>query len=139
MSAGDNTSRAATAGEMALHLAPDIRAARRARHFVRDFCHDLQLDPRVCDSAVLAVSELVTNAFLYGRTTTTIYIALAGEVLRLSVRDENPVLPTVGQLAPDSIGGRGLPIVAAIADRWGVTSATAGKTIWVEIAKSARD
>jgi serine/threonine-protein kinase RsbW len=56
--------------------------------------------------------------------------------LRVSVRDDNPALPAVGQsplIDADAEGGRGLAIVSMLADRWGVEKTDTGKAIWFEL------
>lgn len=122
-------------GELA--LAPDPSAVRRAREFVRDetagFCR-----PEVVDAASAVVTELVTNALLHARTAVTVRIAAAGAGVRLEVEDRDPG-GTVGPSAARAgdgrgVTGRGLLLVEALAERWGVTVDADGKTVWAEIA-----
>src|SRR5712691_5132530 len=90
------------------------------------------------ERAVLAVSELVTNAFLYGEGDIVLVVTL-GVVLRVEVRDGGAGLPAQRNYSPMSTTGRGLHLVGHMADRWG-TSAPAsqgnggkGKAVWFEI------
>jgi anti-sigma regulatory factor (Ser/Thr protein kinase) len=85
------------------------------------------------ERAVLAVSELVTNAFLYGEGDIVLVVTLGG-VLRIEVRDGGAGLPTQRNYSPTSTTGRGLHLVGHVADRWG-TSANGGKgkVVWFEI------
>lgn len=41
--------------------------------------------------------------------------------------------PRVRRVGPDSVDGRGLAIVAALADRWGVDRDGLGQCVWAEI------
>jgi anti-sigma regulatory factor (Ser/Thr protein kinase) len=120
---------------------------------VADILSDWQL-PQLRERAVLAVSELVTNALVH--TTSRIRLTLrhsgAGRVWigvhDTSDRPPHPRTPTPLEdlsvtesvLDPShlDIGGRGLTIVGHLADSWGVTpsSEPGGKTIWIELATS---
>ena len=90
------------------------------------------------ERALLAVSELVTNAFLYGEGDIVLVVTL-GVVLRVEVRDGGSGLPAQRNYSPTSTTGRGLHLVGHMADRWG-TSAPASqgnggkrKAVWFEI------
>src|SRR6266550_3158066 len=98
----------------------------------------------LCERALLAVSELVTNAFLYGEGDIVLVVTL-GVVLRVEVRDAGSGLPAQRNYSPTSTTGRGLHLVGHMADRWG-TSAPAtqgnggkGKAVWFEIDTPASD
>ncbi|GGR83037.1 hypothetical protein GCM10010252_22190 [Streptomyces aureoverticillatus] len=91
------------------------------------------------EGATLALSELVTNVVRHvpdRRCAVLILRTRAG--VRVEVTDGSPKLPAPaeeppagGELAED---GRGLLLVEATTDRWGVTvlPERAGKTIWFE-------
>jgi anti-sigma regulatory factor (Ser/Thr protein kinase) len=121
-----------------LRLPPVPTSAKAARKFITDFCGAAEMPEEVCQTAALIVSELVTNAIIHGRTSATIEVHPPGDVLRVAVRDDNPVLPPVGD-KPDlnAESGRGLMIVRALADRWGIERAADGKAVWFEL--SVRD
>jgi anti-sigma regulatory factor (Ser/Thr protein kinase) len=116
-------------------LAPSLTAPAAARRFVRDLCAcwDLPVtddpdDPterawlaeRV-DQAVLVASELVTNAVLHAHSQLPLLVELRGTQLHLAVHDANPHLLRLAT-APDVLaeGGRGLPLVEALASTWQV-------------------
>src|SRR4051812_23880356 len=129
--AGSDAELEATA---ALRLPPDPRSAREARKFIAEFCTAAQLPEDFCFTAALMVSELVTNAVIHGRTSATIEVHRPPGTLRVAVRDDNPQLPPLGDKPTlDAESGRGLMIVAALADRWGVEQAIDGKAIWFEL------
>ena len=118
-----------------LRLPPRPEATRRARRFLMDFCAACDFPEDLCHTAALLVSELVTNAVLHGRTSATVQVHRPADTLRVSVRDENPALPHVGEHpSPDAEGGRGLAIVSMLAPRWGVEEVDGGKSVWFELA-----
>lgn len=118
-----------------LELAPAPESARRARTFIVDFCTAAGLPDEVCHTASLLTSELVTNAILHGRTSATLHAHHPGDCLRVSVRDDSPRLPQVGDSPSlaDSEGGRGLAIVSMLAPRWGIEAVESGKAVWFEL------
>lgn len=83
--------------------------------------------------AKLVVSELATNAVIHAGTPFSVTVALQGPVIRISVRDESDLPPRVRDAGPEARSGRGLRIVDAIADDWGVERDPAGKTVWVDL------
>jgi anti-sigma regulatory factor (Ser/Thr protein kinase) len=85
------------------------------------------------ERAVLAVSELVTNAFLYGEGDIVLVVTL-GVFLRIEVRDGGSGLPTQRNYSLTSTTGRGLHLVGHMADRWGASgNGGKGKAVWFEI------
>lgn len=118
-----------------LVISPDPRAPRAARRFISDFCSAAKLGEEVCDVASLLTSELVTNAIRYGGSQAVLEARLPDGVLRVSVADDNPDLPTVGP-APDltAESGRGVLLVSTLSARWGVEELpTGGKAVWFEL------
>ncbi|MFJ3718957.1 ATP-binding protein [Streptomyces sp. NPDC090057] len=95
------------------------------------------------EPAALIVAELAANAATHGRVTgrdfrLTLYVV--ADVLRIEVTDtRGDRLPRVGTPDPDADSGRGLMLVDALADRWGVTPGlTPRKTVWAEIVPPPR-
>jgi anti-sigma regulatory factor (Ser/Thr protein kinase) len=84
---------------------------------------------RVLDAEV-CLSELAANAVNHAGTEFEVEISDDGRNVRIAVRDRShrPVSPQ--QPAPNDIAGRGLQIVAALADRWGVDPIPDGKIVW---------
>ncbi|MFE5677293.1 ATP-binding protein [Streptomyces erythrochromogenes] len=73
------------------------------------------------DPACLAVSELVTNAFVHGQgETVTIRMSVSDTHLRIEVRDGGSWTPKPHSPDPLAQGGRGMLLVEAFADAWGI-------------------
>jgi anti-sigma regulatory factor (Ser/Thr protein kinase) len=118
-------------------LAAGPQAPSLARRFVAKTLDSWdQSDLR--ERALLAVSELVTNAFLYGEGDIVLVVTL-GLVLRVEVRDDGSGLPAQRNYSPTSTTGRGLHLVGHMADRWGTSARVSqgngrkGKAVWFEI------
>lgn len=97
------------------------------------------------DDVLLCVSELVTNALLHGVPPGRGYLVCmrlepADGILRVEVHDsgDGKVGPVDAVPAPDAEGGRGLLLVAALADKWGVGEGNPGKVVWCEFAARRR-
>ncbi|MGX5182839.1 ATP-binding protein [Streptomyces avermitilis] len=88
------------------------------------------------DEAQLCVSELVSNVITHvGRgTPATLAVSMNGTHLRIEVHDpDTRALPTLVQAEADSEGGRGMALVEAVADRWGVQLQPDRKVTWCEL------
>ncbi|MGW2873988.1 ATP-binding protein, partial [Kitasatospora sp. NPDC001225] len=71
--------------------------------------------------AQLALCELLVNAWRHTETPAPLVeIISEGDVLRVSVTDESPVLPSAPPLSLLAESGRGLQLVAALTHGWGV-------------------
>ncbi|MEV7870383.1 ATP-binding protein [Streptomyces sp. NPDC088124] len=91
------------------------------------------------DSAALILSELLTNAARHarvspGREIETRYLA-ESDGLRIEVHDASCVRPVPRAPDPEAPDGRGLAIVDALADRWGVGARDGGvgKVVWATL------
>jgi hypothetical protein len=78
--------------------------------------------PTLVDDAQLLISELVTNAFRYGRRPQiTFRMVLGLRTLVLEVDDGSPERPQLRDTCLDAVTGRGLFLVATLAASWGVS------------------
>ena len=106
-----------------------VAAARRsARHYFE------RVTSRSLSDLTLVVSELATNAIVHARTPFRLGLHLAGGVARVEVVDHAPDLPNEHSLALSTSNGRGLKILAALANEWGVHWTPDTKTVWAELA-----
>ncbi|MEV7522144.1 ATP-binding protein [Streptomyces sp. NPDC091371] len=119
----------------------DVRAVPLARAELRKALADWGLSELEGD-ALLVASELVTNAVRHAvaprdRGIETRYVRLENGV-RVEVHDTSPARPVVGAPEQGDDGGRGLYLVAAVADRWAVGERVGpGKRVWAELSVKA--
>jgi anti-sigma regulatory factor (Ser/Thr protein kinase) len=134
----------ATPTEFALSFTSTPRGARLARLFV-SHCLDSwghPYDSDVNETLTLITAELCANAVRHGRVPgRDFHVRLSteadGKQLRLEVSDtrgeRRPIIVPPADL--DAESGRGLLLVAALADDWGVTDRRPGpgKTVWAVV------
>lgn len=118
--------------ELAAHPGSPARARRLARTRLADWsvCAD------TCESAVLVVSELVTNAVVHTASSRVVCeLADHDGMVRIAVRDEGcgPGEPHPAQQRPDEEHGRGLLLVAALCRAWGAQEYGPGLLVWAEL------
>ncbi|WP_265567951.1 SpoIIE family protein phosphatase [Streptomyces hygroscopicus] len=77
------------------------------------------------------VSELVTNAVRYGTPPLRLRL-IKDRALTCEVHDGNPLAPRLRHAKTIDEGGRGLFIIAQLAQNWGVRYSLDGKTVWAE-------
>jgi hypothetical protein len=91
----------------------------------------------VVDPAQLCVSELVTNVIRHvGRgTPISLAVTVTATCLRIEVRDpDTRALPTLVDAKEDAEAGRGMALVDALTERWGVQLHPDSKVTWCELA-----
>ncbi|MGC8920728.1 ATP-binding protein [Streptomyces griseoaurantiacus] len=106
------------------------------RHNVRRHLEAWGLKELV-DEAQLCVSELVANVITHvgTGTPTTLAVLMNGRFLRIEVHDPaSHALPTLMAAGVESEGGRGMALVEAVTDRWGVQLLPDRKITWCELA-----
>jgi len=108
----------------------------RAREWVRALCATSGLDA-LADDAELMVSELVTNVFLHAHTSCVIKAEPGDHAIKVQVTDEDHTDVRPVSAADGSERGRGLHIVAALSNNWGIQYEPAGKTIWFTLTSAA--
>ena len=94
-----------------------------------------QLPDDSIEDAVLVTSELVTNAIRHTPDNGPIEVNWRVEKSELTLRvmDSSAVHPERRNTAPVALGGRGLAIIEALADSWGVDSRPSGKQVWARL------
>ncbi|MEV7386661.1 ATP-binding protein [Streptomyces sp. NPDC091215] len=89
------------------------------------------------EPAQLCLSELVSNVITHvgPGTPTTLAVSISGTRLRIEVHDpDTRALPRLIDSASDAEAGRGMSLVAAMSERWGVQLLPDRKITWVELA-----
>lgn len=107
-------------------------AAQLARQATRAACHDWSLE-HLADRASVVVTELVANVVLHARTDMGVSVIALDRNLHVSVRDgsQEPPLP---RLPSENVpGGRGLLVVAALTEAWGIAPTSDGKVVWATL------
>ena len=115
---------------LALRAVPD--AAPEARRLLRRSLRGTAFEDRI-DDGELAVSELVTNAVLHGRAPIQVRVQVDEVHARVEVCDGSPVSPSFSMLGPTAVTGRGLMLISAASNRWGVEPLPDGKSVWFEL------
>jgi anti-sigma regulatory factor (Ser/Thr protein kinase) len=110
-----------------------------ARQHLRELLHDWA-SPDQVDSAVLLVSEMVTNVLVHTDTDALLLAEVTGEPgarrLRAQVTDTGDDLPHRRRPGELASSGRGLMLVELLADAWGVDPRGEGKSIWFALYES---
>jgi anti-sigma regulatory factor (Ser/Thr protein kinase) len=118
-------------------VAAAVEAVASARREVAALVGKLgvSVSDETVETIELLASEVIANAVLYSAAPCDVAVARADERLRVEVTDTNPSLPSaVVDAGPDDECGRGLLLVDALADAWGVQPDPRGKVTWFEIA-----
>ena len=111
----------------------DLRAVAAARHFVLDTLRAWDIDEATVDSAILCLSELVTNATIHTDAGCELRVVLDRGVLPTAVRDGgSSVIVDLSGITVDPIAvhGRGLQLVDALSTRWDSELDPVGMTVW---------
>ncbi|MFE4216127.1 ATP-binding protein [Streptomyces sp. NPDC056844] len=122
--------------QFAVLLSPTRRGARLARLLATAHLGDWGLPT---EPAANIVAELAANAAVHGRVSGRDFrlglVVHRDTLLRIEVTDtRGERLPAAGVPPEDAESGRGLLIVGALADRWGVdVGPTPRKMVWAEL------
>jgi anti-sigma regulatory factor (Ser/Thr protein kinase) len=112
----------------------EASAVQHTRDFVTTTLAGWAVSPPLITDIVLLTSELVANAVLHARPPIELRLRrTAGHVI-VEVFDSAPFLPRKLRPTPDDERGRGLQLVALLADRWGARPTTNGKAVWCMLA-----
>ncbi len=118
-----------------LPLPAELLSAALAREIVRAvLTGNDAAATEVVDDVVLVVSELVTNAVRHANGPIVLEVQRHSDGVEVGVEDASPVLPH--PRSGDEEGGRGLPIVDALASCWGVHNCPTGKRVWARFTPS---
>lgn len=131
----------------AVRLAAVLTAVSASRAFIRQTLHNWRLPAQV-DAAELVVSELVTNAVkstgvtdpdpgwtdLRAHHVVGVQLRAMEAGLYVEVWDGGSGSPTLQEPALEAEGGRGLFLLNAVSQRWGVHHpGSGGKVVWARL------
>nr|WP_062338299.1 ATP-binding protein [Herbidospora sakaeratensis] len=90
------------------------------------------------DDSVLLTSEIATNAVVHSRSgdggVFTVTVWFSADEVRVCVQDEgSPDPPCARHATATATNGRGLPLLDALADRWGIVREGGRNKVWFEI------
>jgi anti-sigma regulatory factor (Ser/Thr protein kinase) len=120
-----------------VQLEHDLRAPTRARHWLRHACRAWGCTDLAPDAELL-VGELTTNAVLHAGTGCVVEAFFDDPALWVGVGDGAPGDLSWAVPALDAERGRGLMIVDALANAWGVEATPAGKSVWFALWSPSR-
>ncbi|MEU9149027.1 SpoIIE family protein phosphatase [Streptomyces sp. NPDC048417] len=107
-----------------------------ARQHLRELLHDWG-SPDQVDSAVLLVSEMLTNVLVHTDADALLLAEVCGQApgrrLRVEVTDVGDDLPHKRRPGELASSGRGLVLIELLAEAWGVEPRGEGKSIWFEL------
>ena len=89
------------------------------------------------DRLELMATEMATNSVQHAQTGFELVVERGQGQIRIEVRDTGPGRPVPRSPTPRERTGRGLRIVEAMSDSWGVDPSSAGKTVWFTIPQRA--
>ena len=117
-----------------LRLPAGADAPSRARDVLRRRCVDANVTAEAMETAALLLSEAVTNAVVHAGGEPLVELELDAGLLHVSVTDQDGTGPLL-MPGPDltAEGGRGLRLIAALADEWGVRYGNASKAVWFSL------
>jgi serine phosphatase RsbU (regulator of sigma subunit)/anti-sigma regulatory factor (Ser/Thr protein kinase) len=102
-----------------------------ARRFVGQVLDEWGLS-ELADDAILATSELATNAVTYAGTAFEVRCRLEEDEVHIEVWDRHPAR-AIAMPGLASVSGRGLPSTARLAASWGVTYERTAKSVWFRL------
>jgi anti-sigma regulatory factor (Ser/Thr protein kinase) len=110
---------------------PSEGSVGAARRFVATVVSDSPTE--VQDSVAVMVSELSTNALLHASGGFEVAVDRSELTISVSVIDRGDGTPILQSPKFSEPHGRGLRIVAALSDEWGVSATSDGKAVWFRI------
>lgn len=112
-------------------LPADLSALEVARGAVRAATNGVSVD---ASAAELVVSELVSNAVRHGEPPVQLRVEGSPEAeLTITVSDAGSGRPVLRSPEPGAPGGRGLLLVDAMSERWGVDHDGGGTKVWAVV------
>jgi anti-sigma regulatory factor (Ser/Thr protein kinase) len=111
-----------------------VASLGEGRRFVARTLRDWNVDESRIEPVLLVANELVANAIVHAHSAPVLSLTESDGELLLRVSDDSSALPVPQAPSVDDDGGRGLILVAALSDRWGIDADASGKSVWVAFA-----
>jgi two-component sensor histidine kinase len=116
-------------------LPPSALSPLAAREFTRETLDRWEVS-NIYD-VVLVVNELVTNAVQHSNGVVMLGLGRRPDGVRVAVRDDSSATPSRRRHDLESLGGRGLALVASLSTDWGVSDRLGGKIVWADMSVSS--
>jgi anti-sigma regulatory factor (Ser/Thr protein kinase) len=114
-------------------LPPSPIAAPVARRVLSQACRTWSV-LELLEPAELVTTELVANAVRHAGGQVMLTVSLRQGNLQISVGDDSPALPQQRAITASDEHGRGLLMVDALCQDWGMTCVDNGKVVWAKVA-----
>ena len=119
-------------------FAPGTAAAPKVcRDFVRSALTASAMG-HLAETAAFCASELATNVHQHAKSDIHLRLAVAPTHVRIGVYDGDPTRPTPRRAGETDTSGRGLFLVTALTDAYGVCDNGSGKGVWFELRSGRR-
>jgi anti-sigma regulatory factor (Ser/Thr protein kinase) len=117
---------------------PSPHAPGTARRLLGELFDAWSLDATLHVDAKVLVTELISNAVDHAGSDVVLELDVTASDgwLRVGLADGSTIRPVVRELDHTAPRGRGMQIVAELADRWGSEDRDGGKRVWFELASS---
>lgn len=109
----------------------DPTSVSHARHFVADSLTADGCPHATIETAKLLVSELAANAVLHAQSPFEVSMSQYDHSLTIAVADGSETPPVQREVT--DAGGRGLRLVEALANEWGVRARDGGKAVYFRL------
>ena len=118
--------------EASLTLPAALSSVSQARKFLRQALADWAVDGFEL-AAPQVLTELATNAALHARSAYTVHLQLDDGHLLVEVSDSSLKMPQQRHYGTGATTGRGISLIEALSEAWGVESSPTGKTVWCRV------
>jgi anti-sigma regulatory factor (Ser/Thr protein kinase) len=113
---------------------PNVASVAEVRQFVRRVLEEQGLKEESVAGCELIADELATNALTYAGSFYSVVVEQSEASVRIGVRDDSRILPTLRENTAESESGHGLRIVSETSSHWGAESLGLGKETWADVA-----
>jgi anti-sigma regulatory factor (Ser/Thr protein kinase) len=122
-------------------LAGDVASIRQARDLTHRFLLDAEpaVSETTIEEAVLAVSEMVTNAVVHAPGACVLEISLDERSIQIGVTDTSATVPAARMSHLDGSGGFGLPLLHKLAAGMETALHATGKTVSIVLDRHPQD